>query len=816
MKTEIKSFDEYLDDFEAEGPSEEDILISDTGPLGSLYSVGVKGGKYIGTFKDMEEVDKAIREYMEKAKMWPNVWYIDDHGGHQLHKMSEAAIDNLVDVTLDNKDGTLTLPPVEDPSSSKAALSGKDPKYPFDPNPGEITDNRVEEYLELLRGKRQAKGQEKLWYEEAVRIMEEEYPGIKDAARVFGSEEGGFLAVDLDTGKTSVAEVKKYKMDKTYDVITPESASRGDTAEDGFIYENQEFDSLKDMANEIRNEGPVEASDSNIRPHTWYIQSDPDVDYQDGSETRYSWHPADLTEKEANKLWDLISGKKEFIIKDWAGNELFDGETFETFEDAWAFLMEKFPDADDEDLAEYEVVKASNEKRFLPDMEWSEGEGDPAEDMGEPVKAPSKNPVIDIQGYKFEVEITDGYHCKMRKEGEDRWGIPLHIAQLTPEQTKQLRDQGVLIKPKGGGGAYFVTSAFKEPMVIISLEGGKEPTQEQIRSIEKALDAGASTWGQYQIGIASDGLSLHGIDSLSGFKYIDKAIAQVSELLMGMGYTVTGVSNVFEGGDEVTSALGKDEKAELLEKIAAVQHDAWTAWSKAVASEVKEERRARWQEAWVPYDQLDEGVKDLDREWAEEVMEVIEPYLGEAQQAKEMITKVDSARYPELAKALSSTEILAGSKRRKKKVKKASKRKAKRTKASPDHKVKYPKLSRVRAEMDKEVEAAEEIEATGEMGKRDLEPGGEWYGTRLFLEWACEELGLECLGVYPFDVYQGPYAKFPGGKIWLNMEAGPGAVLVNRGGLARDGGTFEEEFVGEPPEGWVEDREDLAGPHGNA
>lgn len=66
---------------------------------------------------------------------------------------------------------------------------------------------------------------------------------------------------------------------------------------------------------------------------------------------------------------------------------------------------------------------------------------------------------------------------------------------------------------------------------------------------------------------------------------------------------------------------------ELLEKIAEVMHDAWSDWSEAVASEVSEERRARWEGFWVPYDQLDEGTKDLDREWAMVVMEAIEPEL---------------------------------------------------------------------------------------------------------------------------------------------------------------------------------------------
>lgn len=49
----------------------------------------------------------------------------------------------------------------------------------------------------------------------------------------------------------------------------------------------------------------------------------------------------------------------KFIIKDWAGNEMFD-KRFKSFDDAWEFLYEQFPDdgekdADEQDLQEYRV-----------------------------------------------------------------------------------------------------------------------------------------------------------------------------------------------------------------------------------------------------------------------------------------------------------------------------------------------------------------------------------------------------------------------------------------------------------------------------
>ncbi len=48
--------------------------------------------------------------------------------------------------------------------------------------------------------------------------------------------------------------------------------------------------------------------------------------------------------------------EQEFIIVDWAGNDVFRGQTFETFEDANDFLCE-FLDESYEDLRdEYEIV----------------------------------------------------------------------------------------------------------------------------------------------------------------------------------------------------------------------------------------------------------------------------------------------------------------------------------------------------------------------------------------------------------------------------------------------------------------------------
>ena len=78
-----------------------------------------------------------------------------------------------------------------------------------------------------------------------------------------------------------------------------------------------------------------------------------------------------------------------------------------------------------------------------------------------------------------------------------------------------------------------------------------------------------------------------------------------------------------------------------VENVSAVQHEAWTHWSKSLADtlqEVQEAITARksqialrtirmklasWEKTWVPYEDLPEETKELDREWARKVLEAL-------------------------------------------------------------------------------------------------------------------------------------------------------------------------------------------------
>jgi hypothetical protein len=61
----------------------------------------------------------------------------------------------------------------------------------------------------------------------------------------------------------------------------------------------------------------------------------------------------------------------------------------------------------------------------------------------------------------------------------------------------------------------------------------------------------------------------------------------------------------------------------LLERLAELEHEQWMAWSQSVAGQVSAECRQRWQACWVPYQDLPEEVKELDRIWARKVLETL-------------------------------------------------------------------------------------------------------------------------------------------------------------------------------------------------
>jgi hypothetical protein len=62
---------------------------------------------------------------------------------------------------------------------------------------------------------------------------------------------------------------------------------------------------------------------------------------------------------------------------------------------------------------------------------------------------------------------------------------------------------------------------------------------------------------------------------------------------------------------------------DLIEALAAIEHEQWMHWSQAVAKEVAETTRSQWQGSWGDYAQLTEELKEADRVWARKVVALL-------------------------------------------------------------------------------------------------------------------------------------------------------------------------------------------------
>lgn len=69
-------------------PDEDDAFITDK-PMGG-YAVSVEG-KTLGVFYELDEAEARILRWMDAAKVYPDVWYVDDHGGVELHTFPDAS-----------------------------------------------------------------------------------------------------------------------------------------------------------------------------------------------------------------------------------------------------------------------------------------------------------------------------------------------------------------------------------------------------------------------------------------------------------------------------------------------------------------------------------------------------------------------------------------------------------------------------------------------------------------------------------------------------------------------------------------------------
>lgn len=65
--------------------------------------------------------------------------------------------------------------------------------------------------------------------------------------------------------------------------------------------------------------------------------------------------------------------------------------------------------------------------------------------------------------------------------------------------------------------------------------------------------------------------------------------------------------------------------AELIEKLAALEHEQWMQWAKDIlkTEDIHKERAERWEELFISYDELTEEMKEEDRKWARKVLNIL-------------------------------------------------------------------------------------------------------------------------------------------------------------------------------------------------
>lgn len=103
------------------------------------------------------------------------------------------------------------------------------------------------------------------------------------------------------------------------------------------------------------------------------------------------------------------------------------------------------------------------------------------------------------------------------------------------------------------------------------------------------------------------------------------------------------------------------EENELLESLAALEHDQWLSWAQSVVAEVSEERRERWRNSFKSYDELSETEKEKDRVFARKVLAIIPKEEPENEKVKELESDLkDYKRMTEHIDRLNAEMNIAG------------------------------------------------------------------------------------------------------------------------------------------------------------
>lgn len=109
---------------------------------------------------------------------------------------------------------------------------------------------------------------------------------------------------------------------------------------------------------------------------------------------------------------------------------------------------------------------------------------------------------------------------------------------------------------------------------------------------------------------------------------LDQAEKLLNKEAPGGEWEVTRAKKVnpfFQHESKLNEVDTDTSKEELIEKLAALEHEQWMQWAKDIlkTEEINKERAERWEKLFVPYDELTEEMKEEDRKWARKVLNLL-------------------------------------------------------------------------------------------------------------------------------------------------------------------------------------------------
>ncbi len=126
--------------------------------------------------------------------------------------------------------------------------------------------------------------------------------------------------------------------------------------------------------------------------------------------------------------------------------------------------------------------------------------------------------------------------------------------------------------------------------------------------------------GRAQIGVDDHCYVLYLLQEDGSYKHTAWIFPEAHEVLKDLPVPKYPLAEIQEGLEDKS-----DE--DLIEKLAALEHEQWICWAKDIlkTEDISKERAERWKELFAtPYDELDEEMKELDREWARKALAIVE------------------------------------------------------------------------------------------------------------------------------------------------------------------------------------------------